>query len=102
MLQEEDSLGSLSQEQRDVGCWLGRPLSEVPGQRVLCEGPRSGHLPGGGEEGPSVSPALSGRQAVFVSLLCIFQRRGCTLTLPLSFTTKPTSSLDELKISKSK
>lgn len=28
-----------------------------------------------GKEGPSVSPALSGRQAVFVSLLCIFQRK---------------------------
>lgn len=62
MLQEEDSLGSLSQGQRDMGCWLGRSLSEVPGQRVLWEGPRSGPLPGGGEEGPSVSPALSGRQ----------------------------------------
>lgn len=53
----------------------GRPLSEVPGQRVLFEGPRSGPLPGGGEEGPSGSPALSGRQAVFVSLLCIFRRK---------------------------
>lgn len=30
----------------------GRPLSEVPGQRVLFEGPRSGPLPGGGEGGP--------------------------------------------------
>lgn len=75
MLQEEDSLGSLSQGQRDVGCWLGRPLSEVPGQRVVWEGPRNGPFPGGGEEGPSVSPALSGRQAVFVSLLCVFQRK---------------------------
>ena len=36
------------------------------------------------------------------SLLCIFQRRGYTLTVLLHFTTKPTSSLDELKISKSK
>lgn len=51
----------------------GRPLSEVPGQRVLFEGPSP--LPGGGEEGPSGSPALWGRQAVFVSLLCIFQRK---------------------------
>lgn len=44
----------------------GWPPSEVPA-RVLFEGPSP--LPGGGEEGPSGSPALWGRQAVFVSLL---------------------------------
>lgn len=78
MLQEEASPWFLSQRQRDGADPPGRmvvfPLSGVPGQRALWEGPRSCLWLGCGKEGPSVSPSLLGRQTVFVGLLCVFSK----------------------------
>lgn len=79
MQQKEASPWFLSQRQRDIPDPTGRmvnwaALSGVPKQRAQWEEPRNCSLPGCRKEGPSVSPSLLGKKAVFAGLLCVFQR----------------------------
>lgn len=59
MLQEEDSLGSLSQEQRDVGCWVAALSQRSLGRGCCLKGlapcqavgrrAQAAHQPSGGD-----------------------------------------------------
>lgn len=59
-----------------VGWWARlHSLSQGSlGQRTQWEEPGSCSVPGCRKEGPSVSPSLLGRQAVFLGLLCVFPK----------------------------